>query len=74
MLYDEEKGYTAEYIYGNFFEKATEIKRRAAKPQEKNDNENEGSGGSVGLGGLIDTVNEINARILCRNMSAGSFK
>lgn len=74
MLYDEEKGYTAEYIYGNFFEKATEFKRRADKPQEKKDKENEASGGTVGLGGLIDTVNEMNARILCRNMSAGSFK
>lgn len=69
MLYDEEK-----YIYGNFFEKATEFKRKAAKPQEKKDKENEASGVTVGLGGLIDTVNEMNARILCRNMSAGSFK
>lgn len=74
MLYDEEKGYTIEYIYGNFFEKATEFKRRAAKPQEKKDKENEASGGTMDLGGLIDTVNEMNARILCRNMSAGSFK
>eukprot|EP01018_Ginkgo_biloba_P020300 Gb_28416 [translate_table: standard] len=68
MLYDEEKGYTAEYIYGNYFERA-DIKRSEAKAEE-----NESSGGPVGLGGLIDSAEGINARILCRNMSAGSLK
>lgn len=70
MLYDEDKGYTAEYIYGNFFEKVKQKEAKEVPPRGT-----EGLGAALGLGGLVGgDREEANARILCRNMTAGGLR
>ncbi|XP_057969851.1 uncharacterized protein LOC131159166 [Malania oleifera] len=68
MLFDEENGYSPEYIYGNYFE------RLKVKPGgsgvEKEEKEEKVS--NMGLKELIETVDSAGGRILHRNVQTGS--
>ncbi|KAK9289321.1 hypothetical protein L1049_007476 [Liquidambar formosana] len=70
MLFDEEDGYTPEYIYGNYFERVP-VKSRASGEGEKVE-EKEEKAGNLGLRELIEGSDSGGARILHRNMNAGS--
>lgn len=74
MLFDEENGYTPEYIYGNYFERMIGKKvGGVAKEEEKSDGDKEDK--VVNLGGLkelIDQTDSSSSRILHRNITAGS--
>ncbi|XP_057860436.2 uncharacterized protein LOC131069124 isoform X2 [Cryptomeria japonica] len=73
MLHDDDEGYTAEYVYGNYFEKTQEVNQRARAKEEEEEPARGAEG--LGLGGLIGgNQDETNARILCRNISAGSLR
>ncbi|PHT36651.1 hypothetical protein CQW23_24351, partial [Capsicum baccatum] len=77
MLFDEENGYTPEYIYGNYFERVggklmtkTTTKK---KEEEEEEVEKEEKVGNLGLKGLIESGDSNSeGRILRRNMNAGS--
>ncbi|KAJ6407916.1 hypothetical protein OIU84_011260 [Salix udensis] len=74
MLFDEEDGYTPEYIYGNYFERLlgkTAASTTATPKQEQEENEEEKTG-NLGLRELIDGGDSGAARILHRIISAGS--
>ncbi|KAF3442922.1 hypothetical protein FNV43_RR16840 [Rhamnella rubrinervis] len=79
MLFDEENGYTPEYIYGNYFERLLGKARGTGrvveeeKEEEEEDNEEE-KVGNLGLRELIDGGNSGQGRILHRNMNAGSTR
>ncbi|XP_042052049.1 uncharacterized protein LOC121797359 [Salvia splendens] len=76
MLFDEENGYTPEYIYGNYFERLGAPKRKLNKTVKM------GSGGdddrekdkvvNVGLKELIEGGNSGSGRVLHRNLNANS--
>ncbi|XP_065872267.1 uncharacterized protein [Euphorbia lathyris] len=77
MLFDEENGYTPEYIYGNYFERL-QVKsampggvKKEIKEEEEEDTEEEKMG-NLGLRELIDGGDSGGARILHRNINAGS--
>lgn len=80
MLFDEEDGYTPEYIYGNYFERLlgkTAASTAATPKQEQEENEDQEEGeeektGNLGLRELIDGGDSGAARILHRIISAGS--
>lgn len=86
MLFDEENGYTPEYIYGNYFERVNR-KQMRDKKQKKDENANvdhddneieeksdekEEKAVNLGLRELIDSGDSRNGRILHRNINAGS--
>lgn len=72
MLFDEENGYTPEYIYGNYFERVTTVKV-TKKKQEEEEVEKEEKVGNLGLKELIESGDSNSeGRILRRNMNAGS--
>ncbi|XP_070019295.1 uncharacterized protein LOC107809588 isoform X1 [Nicotiana tabacum] len=72
MLFDEENGYTPEYIYGNYFERVTTVKV-TKKKQEEEEVEKEEKVGNLGLKELIESgESNSEGRILRRNMNAGS--
>lgn len=78
MLFDEENGYTPEYIYGNYFERLTVKSVVVAKEgdDEKNDVDQKEEK-VVNLGGLkelMDLADLGTSRILHRNISAGSSR
>jgi len=68
MLFDEENGYTPEYIYGNYFERLP-VKlpnnRRVEKEKKKEMKEEEVE--NLGLRELIDGGDAAPGRILHRN-------
>lgn len=74
MLFDEENGYTPEYIYGNYFERMVGKKPSGgAKEGGKSGGEKEEK--VVNLGGLkelIDQGDSSTSRILHRNITASS--
>ncbi|OVA03539.1 hypothetical protein BVC80_1651g43 [Macleaya cordata] len=75
MLFDEENGYTPEYIYGNYFERPqVKVSSVVAAKEEKQEEEEEKEEkvGNLGLRELIDGGDSITGRILHRNMNAGS--
>ncbi|KAG0496994.1 hypothetical protein HPP92_001430 [Vanilla planifolia] len=74
MLFDEEDGFAAEYVYGNHFEK---IMDKKAGKKDKEDEQADQMGGNSGLkdliGDLKDSVASAKGRILHRNsLNAGS--
>lgn len=80
MLFDEENGYTPEYIYGNYFERLL-VKSRGGEEQkekekeeeeEEEEQEKEEKVGNLGLRELIDGGEAAGARILHRNVNSGS--
>lgn len=76
MLFDEENGYTPEYIYGNYFERLhVKVRARADKEEEKKEEEEEKEEekiGNLGLRELIDGGDSGQGRILHRNINTGS--
>ena len=75
MLFDEENGYTPEYIYGNYFERLLVKSRGVDEEKEKEkekEEEKEEKVGNLGLRELIDGGDSGGARILHRNVNAGS--
>lgn len=76
MLFDDENGFTPEYIYGNYFERLkstaqnrfTEVKPEESEKKEKEEEKM----GTLGLRELIDGGESDGARILHRNINAGS--
>lgn len=78
MLFDDENGYTPEYIYGNYFER---IQARSVVLTNDGDDDDDEKGdekeekiGNLGLRELIESSDSGGARILHRsmNMNAGS--
>lgn len=69
MLFDEENGYTPEYIYGNYFER---LLAKAGSGVEEVDSKEEEKVGNLGLRELIDGGDSSRGRILRRNMNVGS--
>ncbi|KAK6140317.1 hypothetical protein DH2020_025954 [Rehmannia glutinosa] len=79
MLFDEENGYTPEYIYGNYFERLAQprekMKNEATKKSSGDDDEKEKETekvGNVGLKELIECGESGSGRILHRNINANS--
>lgn len=79
MLFDDENGYTPEYIYGNYFErlvvgkgsvsgvkKETLVEEEVEEREEKTEN--------LGLRELIETGDSTASRILHRSVNAGSSR
>ncbi|CAN4118322.1 unnamed protein product [Withania somnifera] len=73
MLFDEENGYTPEYIYGNYFERVGTVNLNKKMEKKEEDVEKEEKVGILGLKELIES-GESNGkgRILRRNINAGS--
>ncbi|KAK9279329.1 hypothetical protein L1049_013008 [Liquidambar formosana] len=69
VCYNEENGYTQEYVYGNYFER---MMRRLVVDERDDDDysEREGRERSLGLGELIGGLSLRNDGILGRNMNA----
>ncbi|XP_068669266.1 uncharacterized protein [Aristolochia californica] len=81
MLFDEENGYTPEYIYGNYFERVerksgSAVEEMGNKDEEKDneDEDKESKGGTLGLRELIGNGGLTNGRILQRNVNMGSTR
>lgn len=78
MLFDEENGYTPEYVYGNYFERIVNGKVMMKKKKEEKEEEGvekEEKTGNLGLRELIESGDSSNeGRILRRNMNAGSTR
>ena len=72
MLFDEENGYTPEYIYGNYFERLLVKSRGVEEEKEEEQEEKEEKVSNLGLRELIDAGDSNGARILHRNVNAGS--
>ena len=77
MLFDEENGYTPEYIYGNYFErlqgKPLVARVKEEKEEEVEEEEEEEKVANLGLRELIDGgADSGGGRILHRNINAGS--
>ncbi|KAL6998306.1 hypothetical protein U1Q18_008433 [Sarracenia purpurea var. burkii] len=74
MLFDEENGYTPEYIYGNYFERiqAKSVPVVNEEDVKGDEEEEEEKVGNLGLRELIESGDSGTGRILHRNMNAGS--
>ncbi|KAG6692956.1 hypothetical protein I3842_10G140200 [Carya illinoinensis] len=72
MLFDEENGYTPEYIYGNYFERLLVKSRSGEEEKVEVEEEKEEQVGTLGLRDLIDGGDTGGARILHRNLNTGS--
>ncbi|PIN15068.1 hypothetical protein CDL12_12299 [Handroanthus impetiginosus] len=82
MLFDEENGYTPEYIYGNYFERVGAAKRnmkkkKTTKKESGGDDDDEKERqvekvGNAGLKELIESVESGSGHILHRNLNANS--
>lgn len=73
MLFDEENGYTPEYIYGNYFERVTG-KKLMKKEEVDNGKEDvkEDKVSNLGLRELINSVDSGSNRVVHRNVNAAS--
>ncbi|KAF8117325.1 hypothetical protein N665_0011s0048 [Sinapis alba] len=72
MLFDEEDGYTPEYIYGNYFERLpVKLPSRGVGKEKKEVKEEEES---LGLRELIDGGDGDRGRVLHRNINIGSSR
>ncbi|XP_047330650.1 uncharacterized protein LOC124934202 [Impatiens glandulifera] len=79
MLFDDEDGYTPEYIYGNYFEKQNLKSKPVVEnlvDEDDDDDEKleeiEEKKSNLGLRELIESGDSGSSRILHRNVSAGS--
>lgn len=72
MLFDEENGYTPEYIYGNYFERVTG--KKLTKKKDEVDDDKEDKVANLGLRELIKSVESGSNRVLHRNVNAASPK
>ncbi|XP_004493897.1 uncharacterized protein [Cicer arietinum] len=72
MCYTDERGFAPEYVYGNYFQKLATIERVGEPTKSENVAE---TTGNQGLRDLIgDTLSTTPARILHRNVNAGSSR
>ncbi|KAJ0241544.1 Uncharacterized protein HA466_0209670 [Hirschfeldia incana] len=72
MLFDEEDGYTPEYIYGNYFERLP-VKKVPKKKEAKQEEEEEVE--NLGLRELIDGGGDASrGRVIHRNINIGSSR
>ncbi|KAL3717196.1 hypothetical protein ACJRO7_008734 [Eucalyptus globulus] len=74
MLFDDENGYSPEYIYGNYFErlksKAREVKEEEEEEEEEEvEEKKEEKVGNLGLRELIDGSDSGGGRILHRHLN-----
>lgn len=69
MLFDEENGYTPEYIYGNYFERVPVRAATKFDGEEKDEKV-----GNMGLKELIESADSSSSRIIHRNMNSGSTR
>ncbi|XP_062118147.1 uncharacterized protein LOC133831758 [Humulus lupulus] len=74
MLFDEDNGYTPEYIYGNYFERLQGKNKRKEEGEEVEPEEEEEKVVNLGLRELIDDGGVGQGRILHRNMNADSSR
>ncbi|GFZ02307.1 hypothetical protein Acr_15g0009150 [Actinidia rufa] len=84
MLFDEENGYSPEYIYGNYFERVKGnlgfvVKDKSEKCDEKveeeeEEEEEEEKVGNLGLRELIGSGDSGGGRVLHRNLNSGSTR
>lgn len=84
MLFDEENGYTPEYIYGNYFErvkgevvgveKSDEGDKNDESEKVNDEKKEEEKMGNLGLRELIGSGDSGSGRILHRNLNAGSSR
>ncbi|XP_057514126.1 uncharacterized protein LOC130795871 [Actinidia eriantha] len=84
MLFDEENGYSPEYIYGNYFERVKGnlgfvVKDKSEKCDEKveeeeEEEEEEEKMGNLGLRELIGSGDSGGGRVLHRNLNSGSTR
>lgn len=73
MLFDEENGYTPEYIYGNYFERLpVKLPNRRVDKEKKEVKEAEVE--NTGLRELIDGGDAARGRVLHRNINIGSSR
>ena len=74
MMFDEEHGYSPEYIYGNYFERLVPRANGNVKVEQEEEEEEkeEEKAGNLGLRELIDSKESSGGRILHRNINAGS--
>ncbi|KFK34612.1 hypothetical protein AALP_AA5G168500 [Arabis alpina] len=73
MLFDEENGYTPEYIYGNYFERLpVKLPSRCVDKEKKEVKEEEVE--NLGLRELIDGGDAARGRVLHRNINIGSSR
>ncbi|KAI8015493.1 hypothetical protein LOK49_LG05G00519 [Camellia lanceoleosa] len=74
MLFDDENGYTPEYIYGNYFERiqAKSVDVVVANEDDEKVDEKKEKMGNLGLRELIGSDDSGGGRILHRNMNSGS--
>ncbi|KAG5550131.1 hypothetical protein RHGRI_015173 [Rhododendron griersonianum] len=70
MLFDEENGYSPEYIYGNYFEVVKGDK--VSVGNDDDDEKVEEKIGSLGLRELIGSGDSGSGRVVHRNVNAGS--
>ena len=69
MLFDEENGYTPEYIYGNYFERVPVKAATKVGGEEKDEKV-----GNMGLKELIKSGDSGSSRIIHRNMNPDSTR
>ncbi|KAK6942926.1 hypothetical protein RJ641_028303 [Dillenia turbinata] len=74
MLFDEENGYSPEYIYGNYFQRIVGGKVSGVVEEEKSEKEKEEKIGNLGLRELIGREDSNGGRILHRNLNSGSSR
>ena len=74
MLFDEDDGYTPEYIYGNYFERLQGNRKKKEEEEEEAEDDKEEKVLNLGLRELIDDAGIGQGRILHRNMNADSSR
>ncbi|XP_031275970.1 uncharacterized protein LOC116134434 [Pistacia vera] len=80
MFFDEENGYSPEYIYGNYFERlqgkvtraSGAVEKEKEDEEEEEEEEEEEQVGNLGLRELIDSTDTNAGRILHRNVNKSS--
>lgn len=73
MLFDEDNGYTPEYIYGNYFERL-QGKKKEKEEEEPQESKDEDKVVNLGLRELIDDGGLGKGRILHRNVNVDSSR
>ncbi|XP_075634590.1 uncharacterized protein LOC142607064 [Castanea sativa] len=70
VFYDDENGYTQEYVYGNYFERMMMTREVFGDESDEEDESNEER--NLGLGDLISSLSLNDGRLFSRNMGSNS--
>lgn len=70
VFYDDESGYTQEYVYGNYFERMMMTREVFGDESDEEDESNEER--NLGLGDLISSLSLNDGRLFSRNMGSNS--